>query len=130
MSKILIIEDNIDLASLAKDLLVRHGYKVLVCYDGVQGREVVLKEKPDLILLDLMLPGGGGFYVLERLKLSSLTKYLPIVVMTASKDKEHRRKAEELGVDAFIEKPYENQQLLSIIKGFLDDASGSTEPSI
>ncbi len=119
MSKILIIEDNMDLASLARDLLVKNGYEVLVCYDGVQGREVAMKEKPDLVLLDLMLPGGGGFYVLENLKLSSLTQFIPVVVMTASKDKEHRRKAEEMGVEAFIEKPYENQQLLSIIHALL-----------
>ena len=123
MSKILIIEDNVDLASLARDLLVKNGYEVLVCYDGIQGREVVMKEKPDLILLDLMLPGGGGFYVLENLKLSSLTKFIPVVVLTASKDKEHRRKAEELGVEAFIEKPYDNRQLLAIIQGFLNNPS-------
>ena len=119
MSKILIIEDNMDVASLLHDLLVRHGYEVSVCYDGIQGYEFAQRQKPNLILLDLMLPGGGGFYVLERLKLSTMTKYIPVLVLTASKDPEHRKKAMEFDVAAFVEKPYENKQLLEFIRGIL-----------
>jgi len=119
MSKILIIEDNMDLAGLMQDLLVKSGFEVTVCYDGIQGREFASKEKPDLVLLDLMLPGGGGFFVLENLQLSSLTQNIPVVVLTASKNPEHRQKAVEKGVAAFVEKPYDNQQLLSIIRGVI-----------
>jgi len=120
MSKILIIEDNMDVAGLLNDLLAQNNYETVVCYDGVQGREFAQREKPDLILLDLMLPGGGGFFVLERLSLSSLTRNIPVVVLTASKDKEHRQKAIDMGVTAFVEKPYDNKQLLTIIQGILN----------
>jgi len=119
MNKILIVEDNADVASLLHDLLVRQGYDVSVCYDGIQGFEFAQRQKPNLILLDLMLPGGGGFYVLERLKLSTMTKFIPVVVLTASKDPEHRKKAEDMDVAAFVEKPYDNKQLLTIIQGVI-----------
>jgi len=119
MSKILIVEDNMDIATLLKDLLESQKYEVMVCYDGIQGNEIAHKAMPDLILLDLMLPAGGGFYVLEKLKLSSLTKFIPIIVLTASKEKEHREKALAAGVEAFIEKPYDNAELLDTIKKIL-----------
>ena len=119
MSKILIIEDNPDIAELLKDLLSKEKFETAICYDGLQGREFALKFKPDLILLDLMLPAGGGFYVLEKVKLSALTKSIPIVVLTASKDIGHRNKALEMGVQAFIEKPYDPQALISTIRGLL-----------
>jgi DNA-binding response OmpR family regulator len=119
MNKILIIEDNTEISELLHDLLVREKYEVLISYDGIQGTEFTHKFKPDLILLDLMLPAGGGFYVLDKVKLSSLTKHIPIVVLTASKDTEHRNRAIKMGVDAFLEKPYEPQVLLSTIRGLI-----------
>ena len=119
MSQILVVEDNVEIAELLHDLLVQEGFKACTCGDGYQGVEFTHKMKPDLIILDLMLPAGGGFYVLEKVKLSSLTKSIPIIVLTASKDPEHRKKAEELRVDAFMEKPYDSQELLSTIKKVL-----------
>lgn len=119
MSKILIIEDNADIAELLKDLLTKEKFEAAICYDGLQGTEFAHKFKPDLILLDLMLPAGGGFYVLDRVKLSKHTKTIPIVVLTASKDTTHRNKALEKGVNAFIEKPYDPQALISTIRGLL-----------
>jgi len=119
MSRILIIEDNVDIAELLKDLLIREKFEVTVCYDGVQGTEFVHKLKPDLILLDLMLPAGGGFYVLDKVKLSSNTNMIPIVVLTASRDTEHRQKAIAKGVNAFLEKPYDPKQLVALIRGIL-----------
>jgi len=119
MSKILIIEDNTDIAELLKDLMLKEKFEVTVCHDGLQGTEFTHKLRPDLILLDLMLPAGGGFYVLEKVKLSLHTKAIPIVVLTASKDTAHRNKAMQLGVNAFIEKPYDPQALVSTIRGLL-----------
>ena len=81
--------------------------------------EFVRKDEPDLIVLDLMLPAGGGFYVLEKIKLSSLSKFIPIVILTASKDEEHRKKALAAGVEAFVEKPYDNDDLLVTINRIL-----------
>ena len=122
MSKILIIEDNTDIAELLRDLLVKEKFEVLVSHDGIQGTEYTHKHRPDLILLDLMLPAGGGFYVLEKVKLSTHTNKIPIVVLTASKDTTHRNKALEKGVNAFIEKPYDPKSLVSTIRGLLGQA--------
>jgi two-component system, OmpR family, response regulator len=119
MSKILIIEDNVEIATLLRDLLVKEEYDVMVCYDGVQGMEFTRKFQPNLIILDLMLPGGGGFFVLERLKLSKTSKAIPVIVLTASKDQTHREKAKGFGIVAYIEKPYENVQLLETISSAL-----------
>lgn len=119
MKKILIVEDNVEIANLIRDLFVKVGYSVVTCQDGYQGIEFTHREKPDLILLDLMMPAGGGFYVLEKIKLSTLTRNIPVVVLTASRETEDKKKAIALGVDAFIEKPYDAQKLISTVKGFV-----------
>ena len=119
MKKILIIEDDIDIAGLLSDLFTQNGYAAVMCHDGYQGIEFTHREKPDLILLDLMLPAGGGLYVLEKLKISTLTKALPVVVLTASRDTQHKQTAIDMGVDAYLEKPFDSDQLLATVRGFL-----------
>lgn len=119
MAKILVIEDNVELSILIRDLLVAEEFDVMCCQDGCQGVAFTHKYKPDLILLDLMLPAGGGFYVLQNIKLSTLTKGIPIVVLTASKDQEHKKKAQEYQVDAYLEKPYDPKELVGVIKRYL-----------
>ena len=119
MSKILIVEDNVEIAELVRDLLIQEGFEAIICHDGYQGIEFTHKFQPDLILLDLMLPAGGGYYVLEKVRLSSHTKYTPIVVLTASKDKEQKKQVLEKGVEAYLEKPYDNQELISTIRNVL-----------
>jgi len=115
MSKILVIEDNVDLSGLIGDLLKSQGFVVISCEDGLQGIAFANNQGPDLILLDLMLPAGGGFHVLENIKLSEKTKKIPVIVLTASKDEEHRKKALEYRVDAFLEKPYDPVHLINTI---------------
>lgn len=119
MKKILIIEDNIDIAGLLNDLFKQNGYAAVMCHDGYQGIEFTHREKPDLILLDMMLPAGGGLYVLEKLKVSTLTKAIPIVVLTASRDMQHKQAAIDMGVDAYLEKPFDADQLLATVQGFV-----------
>lgn len=121
MKKILIIEDTVEIAELLRDVLMKKGFSVVICHDGYQGIEFTHREKPDLILLDLMMPAGGGFYVLEKIKLSSFTKGIPVVVLTASKDSDHKAKAIEMGIDAYLEKPYDTNQLVATIQGFLSE---------
>ncbi len=127
MSKILIVEDNTEIAELLRDLLVREKFEVIISCDGIQATEFTHKFNPDLIILDLMLPAGGGFYVLDKVKLSTLTRHIPIIVLTASKEAEHRNKAITLGVDAFLEKPYEPQVLLSTVRGLIDGQNQQTK---
>ena len=119
MSKILVIEDNEDIAGLIRDAFVHEGFEVLVCHDGYQGVEFNHRERPDVIILDLMMPAGGGLCVLEKIRLSTRTRPIPVVVLTAAKEPEVRQKAIDLGADAFLEKPYDFPRLLATVKGFL-----------
>jgi len=120
MSKILVIEDNIELSVLISDLLKSKGFAVVCCEDALQGIAFTHSQKPDLVILDLMLPAGGGLHVLETVKLSDRTKNIPIVVLTASKDEKHRAVATDHGVEAFLEKPYDPDILIETIQKILD----------
>lgn len=121
MKKVLIIEDNPEIADLVRDLLHKEGYETSVCQDAYQGITLTHRLKPDLMLLDLMLPAGGGFSVLEKAKLSTLTRDVPVVVLTASQDDEHKKKALSMGVTAFMQKPFESRDLLQTIRRVLGD---------
>jgi len=120
MNKILVVEDNYELSGLISDLLKSEGFEVITCEDGMQGVAYTHNQKPDLIILDLMLPAGGGLHVLENIRLSNITKTIPIIVLTASKDEVHKEKAKEFGVDAYLEKPYDPELLIKTIRGLLD----------
>jgi DNA-binding response OmpR family regulator len=80
--KILVVDDEQDVAHALKVRLKASGYNVVLASDSVQAFTMANKEKPDLILLDIMIPGGGGFVVIERLKQSQTTHHIPIVFLT------------------------------------------------
>jgi DNA-binding response OmpR family regulator len=114
--KILVVEDDKKLA-LALSLRLRaKRYDVKVAYDAVGGVMVASKEKPDLVVLDISMPAGGGFTVAERMQNLAATAGIPIIFLTASNDPAHRQRARELGAAAFLEKPYEIEELLEAIK--------------
>jgi len=119
MSKILIIEDDFDVAKVLKKRLSKSSFETLVAEDGYHGIELAHKEKPDLIILDLKLPAGGGLGVLKGLRSSLHTKHIPVLVLTAMKDEEYKKKTLEKGVDAYLEKPYDPAVLLDTIKNIL-----------
>ncbi len=77
---------------------------------------------PDLIILDLMLPGGGGLGVLVRLKMSVLTNDIPVLVLTGMQDPDYKEKVLEKGVDAYLQKPYDPVELLTEIKRLIGEA--------
>lgn len=122
--KILIVEDDRDVAMVLAARLKSVGYEASVAVDGVQGISFAHKQKPDLIILDLMLPAGGGMGVLEKLRTSVDTFLIPIVILTASKDATYKKKALEKGVNAYMEKPYDGLELLNTIKNILEGTEG------
>ncbi|MFC2171990.1 PleD family two-component system response regulator [Acidobacteriota bacterium] len=81
--RILVIDDDRNIAELLKVNLDHAGYDVVVAFDGMQAVTTAQKEKPDLILLDIMLPAGSGFTVLRRLRMSSKTAMIPVIAMSA-----------------------------------------------
>ena len=122
--KILIVEDDRDVAMLLAARVKSAGYEASVAVDGVQGISFAHKQKPDLIILDLMLPAGGGMGVLEKLRTSVDTFLIPIIILTASKDANYKKKALEKGVNAYMEKPYDGAELLNTVKNILEGTEG------
>ena len=123
--KILIVEDDKDMATVLKMRLTKAGFEVKSAPDAILGVKYSHEFKPDLILLDLGLPAGGGFAVLERVKLSTNTSEIPIFILTGSGDGKAKERAMNMGAQNFIEKPYDFESLLSEINKVLGAKSGS-----
>ena len=119
MSKILIIEDEPDTARVVTKRLTQSGFEVVVAVDAYEGVKFAHKEKPDLIILDLMLPAGGGFSVLKSIKMTAEIRYTPVVVLTGIKNEEYKQQILDEGVQAYLEKPYDPDELISTIQNIL-----------
>ena len=115
MRKILIVEDDKSIVMALTVRLRAAGYAVIVAFDAIMAVSMALKQHPDLVLLDISMPGGNGFMVAERLQNSSITAGVPMLFRTASKQPGLREKAEALGAAGFFEKPYEAHELLDAI---------------
>ena len=119
MKKVVLIEDSKTLAGALMGALKLEGVQVVWAADGVQGVAAAKREKPDLILLDLMLPKLSGFEVCKMLKTDNTTWRIPIVIMSTLVDSESRTRAQESGADYFIGKPYDLPATLAEIKKYL-----------
>jgi DNA-binding response OmpR family regulator len=120
MATILVIEDDVDVTEVIKRRLKDAGHTPLIANDPYNGIKLAQEEKPDLILLDLKLPTGGGLSVLRKLKTSLETQGIPIVILTGSRSAEVKANALNEGAAAYLEKPYDLQELLSTIKDVLE----------
>ncbi|HYE84118.1 MAG TPA: response regulator transcription factor [Clostridia bacterium] len=117
MSKrILVIEDEANIQELIKYNLEKNGYKVTVADNGVDGLEEALANVPDLILLDLMLPGLDGLEVCKRLRMEKQTKKIPIFMLTAKSEELDKVLGLELGADDYITKPFSIKELIARIR--------------
>jgi CheY-like chemotaxis protein len=121
--KILVVDDEEDIVKGLKIRLGEKGYNVVSASDPIQGISMVLKGKPDLIILDIRMPAGGGFSVLERLKHFPHTRAIPIIILTGSSEKSHEMKAKELGIRSYMKKPYDPEELLSAVREALEGDS-------
>ena len=116
---IFIVDDEEKNIRLLKAMLMNENYLTSVALSGEQVLESIADIKPDLILLDVMMPGIDGFEVCRRLKSVDKTKVIPIVMVTALREKEHRIKAMESGADDFLSKPVDQIELLLRVKSLL-----------
>ncbi len=121
MSKIrvLLIEDEEDIASLIKLQAELAGYKIHVEYDGLNGYVAVEKEKPDLVILDIMLPGLNGLDVCRKIKTNPDLKDIPVIMISAKSEELDVVLGLELGADDYVSKPFSTKVLLSRIKAVL-----------
>jgi two-component system phosphate regulon response regulator PhoB len=117
--RILVIEDEPDIAEVLQYNLEKEGFQVDLARRGDTGLEMVRKEPPDLILLDLMLPGVDGLEVTRLLKRDPATAHLPILMLTARGEEVDRIVGLELGADDYISKPFSPRELILRIKAVL-----------
>ena len=118
--KILVVDDDERNLKVVSAMLAPLEYDVILARDGIEALEMVEKEKPDVILLDIMMPKMDGFEVLKILKENEETKIIPVVMVTALKEVEDRAKALELGADDFLTKPVEKLELRARVKSLIN----------
>ncbi|HEX9759021.1 MAG TPA: response regulator transcription factor [Nitrospiria bacterium] len=114
--KILIIEDERDLAQLLVHYLEKEGYKTLLATEGPTGLKTAQTENPDLIILDLMLPGMDGLEICRRLRTGAHTRHLPIMILTAKGEETDKVVGLELGADDYMTKPFSPKELVARVR--------------
>ncbi len=122
--KILVIEERISIQDLLRFNLEKEGYTVVTSGDGEEGLALVKSEKPDLIILDLMLPVLDGFEVYKTLRAKKENSSIPIIIMSARNDIADKIKGFGLGSDEFITKPFNPKELIARIKAGLERRAG------
>ena len=118
-AKILVVDDGIDSWTLLSSILRTHHYQPIWAADGVQALSEARKHQPRVILLDIGLPGGDGFVVLERLKSNRLLSAIPVIVVTVRDPGVAEQKARECGAVAFLQKPVKADELIATVQGVL-----------
>jgi len=119
-SKILIVDDEPPIVTALQFLLTQKGYQVMVAYDGEEAIESIMKFSPDLVLLDIMLPGIDGYEVCEIVRLNPEWRNIRIIFLTAKGRQEDIAKGLVLGADAYVTKPFANAQILAKIEEVLE----------
>jgi CheY-like chemotaxis protein len=116
MKSILVVEDNNDIRENTAEILELSGYKTFTAANGKLGVETALREKPDIIVCDIMMPELDGYGVLHLLKKNPETQHIPFIFLTAKTERSDLRKGMELGADDYITKPFEDIELLTAIE--------------
>ena len=124
---ILIVDDDREIADGLRVLLERQGHRVVVSHNGVDGKQQIYNAKPDLVLLDMMMPRMGGYPVLEHFR--DKPDAPPIIMMTANEGSRHKAYAEYLGVVDYVRKPFAVERMLeAIAKAFAPKEEGVKNP--
>src|SRR5829696_5221776 len=116
MKKILLIEDNKDMRENTTEILELANYKVTAAKNGKEGLELANKEKPDLIICDIMMPVLDGYGVLHMLSKKPQTAGIPLIFLTAKAERSDFRKGMEMGADDYVTKPFDDIELLNAIE--------------
>lgn len=120
MKKVLVAEDNMDNRIIAVEILEAFGYEVVQASNGLEAMEMTVKEKPDLVLLDLSMPKMDGWEVVQQLKSSDETSKIPVIAFTAHAMMGDDRKAKDAGCDDYIAKPCTPKNLIKKVDEWVD----------
>jgi len=123
---VLIVEDEADVVDLLRYHLSKAGFSVLIANDGLQGLEMARKNRPDILVLDIMLPGMDGFAVCKALKKDPATEFLPVVMLTAKGEVSEKVRGLELGADDYVTKPFSPRELVLRVQALLRRLRTST----
>jgi CheY-like chemotaxis protein len=114
--KILVVDDEPDILKVVTFRLRKAGYHILEAVEGEQALQIIEKERPDLILLDLRIPVIDGYEVCKRIKSDDKTKDIPVIILTASVTRDMQAKVEELKADDYLVKPFDPAVLLTKVR--------------
>jgi len=114
--RILVIEDDADIRSICEHIFAWAGHEVAAAVDGAPGLDLVASFEPDVIALDIMMPGIDGFSVLATLRASELTRDIPVVVVSARTLNAEQLRAFEAGADDYVSKPFDPNVLLRVLE--------------
>ena len=128
--KILIVEDDPDVRRGLHVRLQANNYDTCVAVDAISSVAEARKHKPDLILLDLGLPGGDGFMVMERFKTNPYLALIPVIIVSARTGNDNQVRAIKAGAKAFLEKPVDNEELLAVIRQVLGETVEAEKPVV
>ncbi|MCI0639122.1 MAG: response regulator [Gemmataceae bacterium] len=124
---VLIVDDDYELSDGIRAVLESQGHKVMQARDGIQGKQLIYNQRPDLVILDMMMPRMGGYPVLEHFK--GKTDAPPIIMITANEGSRHKAYAEYLGVIDYIRKPFAMERLIEAVdKGLNPPPPEEEEP--
>ncbi len=119
-AKVLVVEDNIETYELVRFILERNGYETFLAMNGRDGVNAALKQKPDLIIMDLAMPEMDGWTATQNIKAEPETRSIPLIALTARATRNERIRALEAGCDEFLTKPIDIEELLETMKVWLD----------
>jgi DNA-binding response OmpR family regulator len=116
---VLLVEDELNIIEAIRFLLSREGWTVDTHNNGTDAAQVIRELNPDLVVLDVMLPGKSGFEILEELRANTETADLPVLMLTARGQSRDREMAEKAGVSRFMTKPFSNAEVLTAVRDLL-----------
>ena len=117
--RILVIDDDPTLLKLAQGVLHSNGFDVIASADAPNGLETAMKQKPDLIVLDVMMPIINGFNICRLMKSQKALKHIPIILLTSRSTKADQDIGTEVGADAYLSKPFKTEEFLDKIRELL-----------
>ncbi len=123
--KVLVVDDEPDIVETLKFRLESQGFEVITAYDGLEALEKARNERPDLIILDLMLPKMDGYQVCRLLKFDEKYSNIPVLMLTAKTQEIDRTTGLKTGADEYMTKPFDSQELMKTVKDMLTSKTSS-----